>query len=138
MGLFDFLKKDKNNQQNRETVGIKLFYYDNNFDEGIKSNAAEETKQDIALNFFKELSKDSHSFIGFEDSINKCIQFAWQEKDIWLVDIPNPPDFINFQQYANEAECIAIIKTVYKTQKITKLPKMVKVKIMEETLEDVL
>lgn len=52
------------------------------------------------------------------------------------IAIPNPPSFINDQQFANSEECLKIISTIFERNKIVSFPEMRKVDIMNETLEE--
>lgn len=144
MGIFDIFKKkgekQSTNQKRAEEKRnyLNIYYHDYSLEEGIDGNHPKKVTQDSGLEYFKKLTNDRDNFIGFTDNKNKSIQFAQEEEGKWLVDIPNPPSFINFQQYADFNECIGIIKTIFQMEKVIEFPKMVKVNIMEETLDDVL
>ena len=90
-----------------------------------------------ALTEFYELSDEKGSFFGIKTD-NGIIQFAWNGVDKWLLDLPNPPSFLNPQRYANYDESVEIIKSIFKGVLPENIDGLVKVKIMEETLDNVL
>ncbi len=115
---------------------MKVFYQDYVIDEGIESNDPREADLSFALELFYELTDDKDNFYGIIDSEERCIQFAWESQDKWLVDIPNPPDFMNYQKYADYDECVDMIKRVYELGKVIQFEGMIKVDIMKETLDE--
>ena len=115
---------------------MKVFYQDYTIDQGIESNDPREANLSLALEIFYELTDDENNFFGIEDSEERCIQFFWISQDKWLVDIPKPPDFINYQKYADYDECIEMIKRVYELNEVVQFAGMIKVDIMNESLDD--
>ncbi len=97
----------------------------------------EELDINEALTEFYELSDEKGSFFGIKTK-KGVIQFAWEDEDNWLVDLPNPPSFLNPQRYASYDECVEIIKSIFKGILPENVDGLVKVKIMEETLDTVL
>ncbi len=116
---------------------MKFYYTNYGKDEGINSDSPIEVNVEYAINTFLELLDESENFLGFIDDNDNCIQFV-NEKNKWLLDIPKPPDFENLQAYINDKECISLIEDIITKNKISLNIKLYKVKIMDETLEDVL
>ncbi|CAZ97469.1 MULTISPECIES: hypothetical protein [Zobellia] len=116
---------------------MKLFYTNYGTDKSINSDNPIETNAEDAINIFLELVDEDESFIGFVDKNDKSIQFI-NEKEKWLLDIPNPPHFENLQAYVNDKECISLIEKIIDENKISLDMKLYKVKIMNETLNDIL
>lgn len=50
--------------------------------------------------------------------------------------VPNPLDFINDQQFADDEKCTEIINKIFEANKIVVFPEMRKVDIMNETLDE--
>ncbi|MGF7108289.1 hypothetical protein [Treponema pedis] len=105
---------------------IKVFYYDYALEHGIDEPRIVDLQ--TALQCFYELTDESDNFFGLVDDDDKCIQFMYLDTDEWLVDIPCPPDFVNWQKTADYDECVAIIKEVYKNNRIIPIRGMVKQK----------
>ncbi|MCF6348446.1 MAG: hypothetical protein L3J20_09130 [Flavobacteriaceae bacterium] len=97
----------------------------------------EDLNLEESLTEFYELSDEKGSFFGVKTK-NGIIQFAWENENKWLVDLPNPPSFLNLQRYASYDECVEIIKSIFKDVLPENIEDLVKVKIMEETLDTVL
>ena len=116
---------------------MKLFYTNYVTDKGIDSENPIEAEVDYAIKTFLELLDEIDSFIGLIDENGKCIQFVNEEKQ-WLLDIPNPPNFENQQAYLNDKECLSLIEEIITNNKINPNMNLYNVKIMNETLEDVL
>ncbi|QOW59968.1 hypothetical protein [Treponema pedis] len=105
---------------------IKVFYYDYALEHGIDEPRIVDLQ--TALQWFYELTDESDNFFGLVDDNDRCIQFMYVDTDEWLVDIPCPPDFVNWQKTADYDECVAIIKEVYKNNRIIPIRGMVKQK----------
>ncbi|SFW40124.1 hypothetical protein [Cellulophaga fucicola] len=116
---------------------MKLFYTNYGTNETIESSNAIEVTVESAIRTFLELLDGSENFLGLVDENNNCIQFV-NEENIWLLDIPKPPNFINLQAYVNDKECLAILEDCITKNEISVNVKLYKVHIMDETLNDVL
>lgn len=113
---------------------MNIFSYNPKTDNSLE----EDLDLEQALAEFYYLTAIEGSFFGIVDSEEKCIQFAWLSKDKFLVDIPNPPDFINYQKYAGYEECVEMIKRVYALNEVVQFSGMVKVDINREGLDEML
>jgi len=91
----------------------------------------EALSEDAVIDSFYKLYDENGSFWGIEDNEGKILQFYWLYDDTWLVDIPVPPDFINYQKKADYEECILIIKNILKEKKINPVVGMIKVDTMK-------
>jgi hypothetical protein len=111
---------------------MKIFSFDPELDNG----ADDDLSLEEALEEFYYLTDVDGTFYGIIDSEERCIQFAWISQDKWLVDIPKPPDFINYQKYADYDECIDMIKRVYELKEVVQFAGMKKVNINKETLDE--
>ena len=122
---------------------MKVFYENYGLEKGIPAEKAKMADEEYALSIFYEFLDESlglyqDSFLGIIDENDTTLQFMALE-DRWLVEIPNPPSLINYQMYLDYGEeCIDLIKDCFALGKIEVLPGMVKVDIMNETLDDVL
>ena len=116
---------------------MKLFYTNYGTNETVESSNAIEVTVESAIRTFLELLDGSENFLGLVDENNNCIQFV-NEENIWLLDIPKPPNFINLQAYVNDKECLAILEDCITKNEISVNVKLYKVHIMDETLNDVL
>lgn len=105
---------------------MKVFYYDAYLDEGIDSDNCKIVTLDEAIDYFYGLTDEIGSFIGFVDSNENVIQFAWEREDIWLVDIPKVEYSFAFQKEASYEEIVEIIRIVFKENKIVEFPGMTK------------
>ncbi|MET4083230.1 hypothetical protein ABIB40_003199 [Pedobacter sp. UYP30] len=117
---------------------MKIYYHDYYTDEGIDTYNPREADLPYTLDIFYNLTDEENNFFGIVDGNNRCIQFAWENQDKWLVDIPNPPSDLNYQTYADYDGCIAMIKDVYQLNKVVRFEGMVEVDAMKETLNEVL
>ncbi len=97
----------------------------------------EELHLNEALTEFYELSEIEGSFFGVK-TLGEVIQFSWEDVDKWLIDLPNPPSFLNFQRYANYDECVETIKIVFNGVSPKEVKNLTKVNIKSETLDGVL
>ena len=122
---------------------MKVFYENYSLEKGISGENALLTNEKFVLDLFYEfldesLELEQDSFLGIIDENNTTLQFIALE-DKWLVEIPNPPSLINYQMYVNYGEeCIDLIKECFAFGKVKVFPDMVKVDIMNESLDDVL
>ncbi|WP_435314830.1 hypothetical protein [Cellulophaga fucicola] len=116
---------------------MKLFYTNYGTNETVESSNAIEVTVESAIHTFLELLNGTENFLGLVDENNNCIQFV-NEDNIWLLDIPKPPNFINLQAYVNDKECLAILEDSITKNEISVNVKLYKVHIMDETLNDVL
>lgn len=116
---------------------MKIYYHDYYMDEGIDANEPREVDLALALELFYELTDEENNFFGITDDNNeKCIQFLYMEQNMWLVDIPIPPDFINYQKKADYEECVSIIRNVFKEKKINPVAGMIRVDTMKTTFDE--
>ena len=111
---------------------MKIFSFDPELDNSVDDDLDLEE----ALEEFYYLTDVEGTFFGIEDSEERCIQFAWISQDKWLVDIPKPPDFVNYQKYADYDECVEMIKRVYELNEVVQFVGMIKVDTMNESLDD--
>ena len=95
----------------------------------------EKLSEDEIIDSFYKLYDEDGSFWGIEDNEGKILQFCWLYSDTWLVDIPVPPDFINYQKKADYEECILIIKNVLKEKKVNPIAGMIRIDTMKTTLD---
>lgn len=95
---------------------MKIFYWDYNLNEGIE----EPIKVDLqtALNLFYEVTEEPNNFFCVIDDNQKAIQFLCLDDDKWLVDIPSPPNFNNYQIKTDLEGCAYMIKEVFKQNRI--------------------
>lgn len=116
---------------------MKIFYTNYATDEGIDSENPIELDTQSVVDIFLDLVDSEDSFLGLVDENNDVIQFA-NEEDKWLLDIPNPPKFINKQAYLKDTECLNLIVEILEKNKIEVNTKLYDVNIMEETLSQIL
>lgn len=106
---------------------MKIFLYDAGKDKEINDQDVELTD---ALHEFQILSRDHGSFYGIKSS-PVIIQFAWEEADNWLVDIPfDMSKGIALQKHATTAACVEIIIQIFSGIKPTQVEGLKEVKIM--------
>lgn len=117
---------------------MRLYYHNYVTKDGIPSEHPQEANLHQALEIFSSLQSSTENFFGIIDQSDKIIQFVLEAEDQWLVEIPNPPDFANDQQFANFAECVEIITNTFDENRVYVFPKMIKVDIMNESLQDLL
>ena len=117
---------------------MKIFYHNYKTQQGIPSDNSQSATVSQTLEIFSGLNAETDNFLGIIDNADKSIQFILEAEDKWLVDIPNPPDFINDQQFGTYEECIKIITKIYNENIVVPLHGMKKVDIMNETLDEVL
>lgn len=117
---------------------MKIYFHNYITREGIPSEYPQDIDLVKALEIFSSLSNSTENFFGIIDPSNKVIQFLLEDEDKWLVEIPNLPNFLNDQQFANYAESIEIISNTYNENRVNVYPKMIKVDIMNESLQDLL
>lgn len=103
---------------------IKIFYYDYELDQGIEDPHVVDLQ--TALKLFYEITDEPNNFFGLVDSYDKCIQFIYLDNGEWLIDIPCPPDFLNWQKTTDYDECVHIIKEVYIANHIVNVKGMIK------------
>jgi hypothetical protein len=102
-------------------------------------NLSENTlSEDGILDNFYNLYNEEGSFWGIEDNEGNILQFCWLYDNTWLVDIPVPPDFVNYQKKADYEECILIIRNILSDNKVNPVEGMVRVDTMNTTLDKVL
>ena len=77
------------------------------------------------LDDFYQMYDEKGAFWGIKDDCDRIIQFYWLEADMWLVDIPNPPLFKNYQKISRYDECVDIIKKVLREGKVVVIEGMV-------------
>ncbi len=116
---------------------MKLYYTNYATGEGIDAENPIEVEAQYVVDTFLDLLDERDNFLGLIDDDGKCIQFI-NEDSRWLMDIPNPPDFINQQTYLNDRECVNLIVDIVENNKISTNMKLYSVNTMEETLADVL
>jgi hypothetical protein len=107
---------------------MKIFSSDLEDDIDISKRALSE---EFIVDSFYKLYDEDGSFWGIEDDEGTILQFCWLHDDIWLVDIPVPPDFINYQKEADYEECVLLIKKVLKEKKVTPVSGMIRVDTMK-------
>jgi len=112
---------------------MKIFSSDLEEDLDISKNRL--SAEEIIKNFY-ELYDEQGSFWGIEDDDGTILQFYWLQDDIWLVDIPVPPTFINYQKKADYEECTLIIKNILKEKKVHTISGMIRVDTMKTTLDE--
>lgn len=110
---------------------MKLFYTNYGTNETVESSNAIEVTVESAIHTFLELLNGTENFLGLVDENNNCVQFV-NEENIWLLDIPKPPNFINLQAYVNDKECLAILEDSITKNEISVNVKLYKVHIMDE------
>lgn len=115
---------------------MKLFFHNYQTRKGITSENPQTATVSQALEIFSTLNSETENFFGIIDDSEKTIQFVLEAEDKWLVDIPNLPDFINDQQFADNKNCLEIISKIFDANKIVIFPEMRKVDIMNETLDE--
>ncbi len=98
---------------------MRIFYQNYTTDIGIDGNNPMEMDLRRALEIFEDLQSEEDNFFGLVDKNEKCIQFANEGDNTWLIDIPNPPTFENLQAYGTYDECVSLIKKIYRQNKIT-------------------
>jgi len=84
------------------------------------------------------LSDEEGSFLGIKTK-KKTIQFAYEDDDKWLVDIPyDMKNFICLQKYVNYDECTEIIRSIFYGTPPEKIEGLTKINIMSETLNEII
>lgn len=117
---------------------MKIFYYDAYKDEGIESKKTTEASKERAIKYFFELTDFDGTFFGVINDEEKVVQFAWQDDNKWLVDIPyDIANYMSLQKYATYEKCVNIIKAVYSGTPPEKINGLTKVNIKENTLDEV-
>ncbi|AXT50161.1 hypothetical protein D1818_04690 [Aquimarina sp. BL5] len=91
-----------------------------------------------AKDYFKALSDDSKSYIGFLDVHDEVVIFKWLEKDKWLIDHPVVPDTLHRQRYVTKEECLAFIEKIYQEYDISGFEGFEDVPIQNFTLDEIL
>ncbi|WP_165750509.1 hypothetical protein [Cellulophaga sp. Z1A5H] len=82
-----------------------------------------------ALSEFYKISEEEGSFFGVKTE-KEPIQFAYETRDKWLVDIPyDIKNRLTLQKYATYNECVEIIKQVYSGFSLTRIEGLKKVSI---------
>lgn len=66
------------------------------------------------------------------------MQFYVEDKNLFLLDIPNPLAFVNDQKRAKKDECKKIMAEIDRNKRIIVVDGMVKVPINKKTWDDVL
>lgn len=117
---------------------MKIFFHNYKTRQGIPSDDPQHANITQALEIFSTLSSETENYFGMIDDADKTIQFVLEANNRWLVDIPNPPEFINDQQFATDEECIEILIKLFERNKIVSFYGMKKVNILEETLEEII
>lgn len=117
---------------------MKIYFHNYITREGIPSENPQNQHLLEALEIFSSLNYSTENFFGIIDPSDKTIQFVLEDENKWLVDITNLPSLVNDQQFANFAECIEIITKTFDENKVNIFPKMIKVDIMNESLQDLL
>lgn len=115
---------------------MKIFFHNYATRQGIASDTPQTGSVFQALEIFSTLNSSTENYFGIIDDSEKTIQFVLEAENKWLVDIPNLPDFINDQQFADDEKCIEIINKIFEANKIIVFPEMRKVNIMNETLDE--
>ncbi|MCW3166950.1 hypothetical protein OMO38_00280 [Chryseobacterium sp. 09-1422] len=117
---------------------MKIYFHNYMTREGVPSDDPQYADLLQALEIFSGLNDSTENFFGIIDPSAKIIQFVLEAENQWLVEIPNLPSHVNDQQYANFAECIEIITSTFDENRVKIFPKMIKVDIMNESLQDLL
>lgn len=116
---------------------MKIFYTNYATNEEINSDNPIELDKQSIVDIFLNLVDSEESFLGLIDDTENIIQFV-NEEDKWLLDIPNPPSFINKQAYLKDTQCLNLIIEILEKNKIEVNTTLYNVNIMEETLSEVL
>ena len=91
-----------------------------------------------ANDYFKALSDDQESYIGFIDVYDEVIIFKWIVKNKWMIDHPLVPNTLHKQCYATDEECLDIIEKIYQERDITLFKEFEDVPVQEFTLDEML
>lgn len=117
---------------------MKIYFQNYVTNEGIPSENSQKTSVIQALEIFTSLNDSTENFFGIIDDSEKTMQFLLEDQDKWLVEIPNLPSLVNDQKVATFYECIEIITKIFEENKVSILPGMIKVDIMNESLQDLI
>lgn len=117
---------------------MKIYFHNYITRQGIPSEEAQNANVIQALEIFTSLNDSTENFFGITDDSEKTMQFLLEDEDRWLVEIPNLPSLINDQKFATFYECIEIITKIFEENKVSVLPGMIKVDIMNESLQDLI
>lgn len=117
---------------------MKIYFQNYVTNEGIPSENSQKTNVIQGLEIFTSLNDSTENFFGIIDDTEKTMQFLLEDQDKWLVEIPNLPSLVNDQKFATFYECIEIITKIFEENKVSILPGMIKVDIMNESLQDLI
>jgi len=98
---------------------MRYFYCDisNN---NIKRTEADGNLGDILKEFYY-LSETDGSFFGLENKDKQILQFAWEVKEVWLIDIPIKGTKNSLSKRSDYDECVNLIKYFYNGGEILSL-----------------
>ncbi len=88
-------------------------YFFNNEKTGESIDTPVEADLETVLNAFRNLPADRSSFLGLENNAGKILQFAWEDQNKWLVDIPDMQTMTAKQRFATDNDCIEIITGIF-------------------------
>jgi hypothetical protein len=88
-------------------------YFFNNEKTGESIDSAIEADLETVIASFKKLPADKSSFLGLENTGGKILQFAWEDNDKWLIDIPDMDTMTTQQKFATGIECVQIIREIF-------------------------
>jgi hypothetical protein len=98
---------------------MKFFF--NNEETGESVDTSVEAVVGDVLTVFDNLPADRSSFLGLEDDSGKILQFAWEDENKWLVDIPDMKTRTARQKFATDSECLEIIREAFAGQPFEKI-----------------
>lgn len=114
---------------------MKVYLYDVESDYELQD---EELNLEQAITEFYELSDLEGSFFGI-NTTKEPLQFAWENDDKWLVDIPADIEkMLCLQKYASYEECIEIIKSIFSGTNPKDIDGLVQLNMMTENLDEIL
>ena len=90
---------------------MKFFF--NNEKTGESVDTPVEAKVGDVLTVFDNLPADRSSFLGLEDNSGRILQFAWEDNNKWLVDIPDMQTKTARQKFATDSDCREIIRGIF-------------------------
>jgi hypothetical protein len=93
---------------------IKIFFLDVKTDESINGDHPIVVSFSQALNKFNQLSMEDGSFIGFEFTENRVIQFMYNESGSLYLDVIDPISKNTFGKKVDKSEANNIIQNVYR------------------------
>lgn len=93
---------------------VKIFFWDVETDESIDGDNPITVSLRVALNRFNQLSKEDGSFIGFEFTGNRVIQFMYNADGSLYLDVIDPISENTFGKNVNKTEADNIIQDIYR------------------------